>query len=170
MGTIGIESMKLPHILYDDSITEGTHDAVFMLFLNDWHLHKRYSRQKGKLNSDKGFIQMNSFNNTTDCKGPAERVWLDKDWVVPTLWSWITESPLIGQAPSWVCMMHNCQSPSTRWQSLLCIDLWSVWPTCLVLCVNLKFKLMMGCVVLCEQWTKSSANSYQRWWMKQLHM
>ncbi len=30
---------------------------------------------------------------------------LEKDWIVPTRWSWITEPQLVGQAPSWVCMM-----------------------------------------------------------------
>ena len=36
-----------------------------------------------------------------------KRVRLDKDWIVPTQWSWITEPPLVGQAPSWVCMMNQ---------------------------------------------------------------
>ncbi len=39
-----------------------------------------------------------------------KRVTLDKEWIVPTHWSWITEPPLVGRAPSWVCTMkqpHN---------------------------------------------------------------
>ena len=35
----------------------------------------------------------------------SQRVRLDKDWIVPIRWSWITEPPLVGQAPSWVYMM-----------------------------------------------------------------
>ncbi len=33
-----------------------------------------------------------------------KRVRLEKDWIVPTRWSWITETPLFGQAPPWVCI------------------------------------------------------------------
>ncbi len=29
------------------------------------------------------------------------------NWIVPTSWSWITEPPLVGQAPLWVCMMKQ---------------------------------------------------------------
>ncbi len=37
----------------------------------------------------------------------GKRVRLEKDCIVPTHWSWITESLLVGQAPSWVCMMKQ---------------------------------------------------------------
>ncbi len=36
-----------------------------------------------------------------------KRVRLGTDCIVPTCWSWITEPPLVGQAPSWVCMMKQ---------------------------------------------------------------
>ncbi len=36
-----------------------------------------------------------------------QRVRLDKDWIVPTRWSWITEPWLVGQGLSWVCMMKQ---------------------------------------------------------------
>ena len=29
------------------------------------------------------------------------------NWIVPTRWSWITEPPLVGQGPVWVCMMKQ---------------------------------------------------------------
>ncbi len=32
---------------------------------------------------------------------------LEKDWIVPTRWSWIAEPPSVGQAPSWLCMMKQ---------------------------------------------------------------
>ncbi len=43
----------------------------------------------------------------------AKRVWLYKDGIVPTRWSWISQPPLVGQAPSWVCMMKQIPSPGT---------------------------------------------------------
>ncbi len=53
------------------------------------------------------WLHHNTFRLTLkEADSKHQRVRLDKDWIVPTRWSWITETPLVGQAPSWVCMLN----------------------------------------------------------------
>ena len=64
--------------------------SLYTVIISTARIHCNYN-----YNKDLGTIMMIIiFTN--------QRVRLDKDWIVPTRWSWITEPPLVGQAPSWV--------------------------------------------------------------------